>query len=153
MQENRKPTTYVMSAVSFGDKPAGAIASLALRKTAQLHAHISPIAAKTITENSYVDDIVDSVENTSIAMEITEKAEEILSKGGFHIKEWTVSSSSKNSSDIKKPHQMTKIVPSSPECLVSDGIQIQIHCNLKQRSISLLAVRRFVLNPIYRKKI
>jgi recombinational DNA repair ATPase RecF len=81
-----------VSAVSFGDKPAGAIASLALRKTAEMYAEISPSAAKTITENSYVDDIVDSFCDESTATEVIQKSNEILAKGGFRIKEWTVSS-------------------------------------------------------------
>tara|TARA_B110001454_G_scaffold196478_1_gene199376 strand:- start:542 stop:6220 length:5679 start_codon:yes stop_codon:yes gene_type:complete len=92
MQTDAKPSIYVVSAVSFGDKPAGAIASLALRKTAEMYAEISPSAAKTITENSYVDDIVDSFCDESTATEVIQKSNEILAKGGFRIKEWTVSS-------------------------------------------------------------
>ena len=33
---SRKPDEYVMTFVSFGDKPTGAIAMVALRKTAEL---------------------------------------------------------------------------------------------------------------------
>ena len=34
--EDRAPDVYVMTSVSFGDKPAAAIAALALKKTAEL---------------------------------------------------------------------------------------------------------------------
>ena len=62
-----------MTSVSFGDKPAGAIASLALRKTAEINSSVSPRAARMITDNSYVDDICDSFDSESIAQEIAEK--------------------------------------------------------------------------------
>ena len=51
MQEDKQPDIYVITSVSFGDKPAGAIASLALRKTAELNSVISPFAAQTIIDN------------------------------------------------------------------------------------------------------
>lgn len=35
LEEREPPDTYVMTSVSFGDKPAGAIAMLAMRKTAE----------------------------------------------------------------------------------------------------------------------
>ena len=60
MIENRRPDIYMMTSVSFGDKPAGAIASLALRKTAEYSSSEYPAAAKMIIKNTYVDDILDS---------------------------------------------------------------------------------------------
>ena len=93
MEDGRSPDTYVITSVSFGDKPAGAIASLALRKTAELHASHSPIAAKTIIKNSYVDDIFDSFESKNEAEKITTQIDEIVAKGGFSMKKWTISSS------------------------------------------------------------
>ena len=57
---SRNPDTYVMTRVSFGDKPAGAIATVALRRTALEHAESSPKAANAIINNSYIDDILDS---------------------------------------------------------------------------------------------
>ena len=91
METERKPDVYVMTSVSFGDKPAGAIASLAMKKTAELQTHVHPRAAKMIIENSYVDDIVDSFENATIARETIQKADSILGAGNFKIKEWTIS--------------------------------------------------------------
>ena len=99
METDRKPDTYVVTSVSFGDKPAGAIASLALKKTAECHLDENPRAARMIIENSYVDDIVDSFDDASLAKETTKEADAILATGSFKIKEWTIS---KESSHQKK---------------------------------------------------
>ena len=56
--EEREPDIYVMTALSFGDRPAAAIAALALQKTAQNSEMQYPGAAATIKDNSYVDDII-----------------------------------------------------------------------------------------------
>ena len=55
---NCTPDTYVMTIVSFGDKPAGTIATHVLQKTAKMNQDIFPEAASVILNNSYVDDII-----------------------------------------------------------------------------------------------
>ena len=91
MKEDRKPDIYAMTAVSFGDKPAGAIASLALRKTAEMNSEEFPVASATIVKNSYVDDIISSFEDKTTARQVTSDIERVLAKGGFRIKEWVLS--------------------------------------------------------------
>ena len=94
MQSDRKPDEYVITAVSFGDKPAGAIASRALRKTAELNAEQYPEAANTITNNSYVDDILNSFSTTEFAESITSDIDTVLETGGFQVKRWIMSEDS-----------------------------------------------------------
>ena len=48
MKTEQRPDVFVMTAVSFGDRPAAAIATLALQKTAEQHKHEYPEAAQTI---------------------------------------------------------------------------------------------------------
>ena len=55
---NRSPDIYVLTSVSFGDKPAGAIASLALRNTADIYSEEYPLASQTIIKNTYMDDVI-----------------------------------------------------------------------------------------------
>ena len=43
---NKHPDHYVMTALGFGDKPSGTIATLALRKTAEKYSHLYPKAAE-----------------------------------------------------------------------------------------------------------
>jgi len=80
-----------MQSVSFGDKPSGAIATVALRKTAEMNEEEYPKAAKTITDNTYMDDIIASVNNQQEAKRLATDIENLVKKGGFNIKCWTMS--------------------------------------------------------------
>ena len=73
----------------FGDKPASAMAQIALRKTAEENKDGFLEAAETITKNSYMDDICDSVDDVESAKKLTGNIDTIFSKGGFSVKEWT----------------------------------------------------------------
>ena len=94
MKEQCKPDVYVMTAVSFGDKPAAAIAALALKKTAEMSEEQFPEASNTIKKNAYVDDIIDSFDNHEEAKRITKNIDQVLAKGSFKIKEWEISGES-----------------------------------------------------------
>ena len=87
-----RPDIYIMTAVSFGDKPAAAIAGLALTKTAMIGKEKYPEAANTVIRNSYVDDLLDSFDDQSKARQIASEIEELLGHCGFRIKEWVLSS-------------------------------------------------------------
>lgn len=85
------PKTYVMTRVNMGDRPAGAISTEALYKTADMFASVHPRAAIMLKAGTYVDDVIDSVESQEEAKDVTEGAGEILHKGGFNIKFWLCS--------------------------------------------------------------
>ncbi|XP_068232043.1 uncharacterized protein [Palaemon carinicauda] len=63
LQSNHKPDHYVMTCMGFGDRPSGIIAMLVLRYTAELSVKDFPEASRVIMTNSYVDDIILSVES------------------------------------------------------------------------------------------
>ena len=67
MEIEREPDVYVITSVSFGDKPAGNIATLTLRKTAGMRKETYPKAASVIQNSTYVDDIIDSVDSLNEA--------------------------------------------------------------------------------------
>ena len=46
-----------------------------------------PRAATIIKENSYMDDIIDSVESPDNAKQLTNEIEQLLAVGGFKMKE------------------------------------------------------------------
>ena len=97
-EEHRRPDTYVITRVNFGDKPSPSMAIAALRKTADRFQNDFPDAAKTIKENSYVDDILDSVKSNTEANQTISNINTVLEKGGFSVKEWHVSKDEKSSS-------------------------------------------------------
>ena len=91
METTREPDTGVIQGVSFGDKPSGAIATVALRKTAEMGEDQFPEATRVILNNIYMDDIIERVETREKAKQITGDIEKLLDKGGFKLKEWTYS--------------------------------------------------------------
>ena len=83
---DRPPDIWCITRVNMGDKPAGAMAIEAKDRTADLFRHVHPKASDFIKDSSYVDDLVGSFDNVSTARDIAKGADEILAKGGFHIK-------------------------------------------------------------------
>ena len=75
MNIKRPPDTYVIQRDSFGDKPSGTIATVALRKTAEMGQHKYPKAAKVIEENTYMDDVIESVADKEQAKNLTKDIE------------------------------------------------------------------------------
>ena len=57
METNRDPDVYVKTVLTFEDKPAPAMAQIALRKTAEQEIDVHPEAAETLKKNTYMDDI------------------------------------------------------------------------------------------------
>ena len=49
--------------MSFGDRPAGNIATVPLRKTAEMGRKISPVAAEVLGRETHVDDFIDSLDS------------------------------------------------------------------------------------------
>ena len=67
----------------FGDKPAPAMAQIALRKTADQARGSYPEAAQVLKNNTYMDDICDSVHSVQRAKRLTTDLDEVLLNVGF----------------------------------------------------------------------
>lgn len=80
---------FAVVRVNIGDKPAGCIAQVAMRETANLPQFADMVEERRIlTEDSYVDDILTSHDNPEVLERITTGAEEILKAGDFFLKPW-----------------------------------------------------------------
>ena len=77
----------VKTVLTFGDKPAPAMAQIALQKTAEENEELYPVAAKAIEANSYMNDLCDSLDTVKQAQKQTEDIDKILKTGGFRVKE------------------------------------------------------------------
>ena len=64
------------------------MAQIALRKTADQAKDLYPEAAQILKNNTYMDDICDSVRSAQEAMQLTTELDEVLLKGGFQVKGW-----------------------------------------------------------------
>ena len=92
MDSTIEPDTYIMLRVSFGDKPSATIATVSLRKTAEMSREKYPEAADIIQRNTYMDDIIESTDNHKQAIKLTQDIEKAIITGGFEVKEWMFSS-------------------------------------------------------------
>ena len=101
LETERDPDTYVKTVLTFGDKPAPAMAQIALQKTAEENQELYPEAAKAIKVNSYMDDLCDSLDTIKQAQKQTENIDKILETGGFWVKEW-ISNKTLNEGDSKQ---------------------------------------------------
>ena len=92
MRTNDPPDTYVAQVVTFGDKPAGTLAEEAMYQQARSMLNTHPLAAEAILRSTYVDDIDHSLDSTGdTCLSLVKSVAEVLSKGGFNVKEWWLS--------------------------------------------------------------
>ena len=96
------PETYVMTVVSFGDRPAGTFTTVALRETAKASVNPFSDACDTIMQNIYVDDILDSVNDYECAVQLTKDVDEVLACGSIEIQSWIISKDDPNKINLNK---------------------------------------------------
>ena len=106
METSREPDVYVKTVLTFGDKSTPAMAQITLRKTADQAKDLYPEAAQVLKNNTYMDDICDSVHSVHQAKRLTTELDEILRKGGFQVKGWLSNRCLKNEIiEQKKPEK------------------------------------------------
>ena len=88
--EDREPDVYVILRVNMGDRPAGAISTEALYKTAELFKERYPDVYKLLLSSTYVDDIIDSVPDFESALSLARNTNSVLSEAGFKTKHWQI---------------------------------------------------------------
>ena len=91
LDASRDPDIYLIDRVNMGDRPASAIATEALRATAEMNKARHPEAAEFIIRSSYMDDLIDSKESTELAMSLAKEVGNVLATGNFGIKCWQFS--------------------------------------------------------------
>ena len=84
----REPNVYVKTVLTFRDKSGPAMAQTALGKTADEAKETFPAAAQVIKDNTYRDDICDSVPTAEEAYELTKDIDSVLETGGFEVQGW-----------------------------------------------------------------
>ena len=107
LETSRDPDVYVKTVLTFGDKPAPAMAQIALRKTAEESKIAHPKAAEVMTKNAYMDDICDSVDTVTEAKQQTADIDTVLEKGGFQVKGWTSNKPLRSPSPNEKREKAT----------------------------------------------
>ena len=88
--------TFGFKTVSFGDRPAASFLEIAIRRTAEMHQSIDPLASARIKEDRYVDDLSTGGSPMEVARFMGSETEEqfqhdgtiptILAKGSLRLK-------------------------------------------------------------------
>ena len=107
MDIGRDPDVYIKTVLTFGDKPAPAMAQIALRKTANENKAEYPKAAEVLEKSTYMDNIYESVDTKQEARELTDNVDKVLKTRGFRVKEWICNETLKekvNSTEGKEMH-------------------------------------------------
>lgn len=109
---------FAVVRVNIGDKPAGCIAQVAMRETANLPQFAAMVEERrVVVEDSYVDDILTSHNDLQILEKITKGVEKILKAGGFSLKPWVLSGQSGRSATTTDA-SISKTTVSVPKTLV-----------------------------------
>ena len=143
---SRPPDTYVKTVLTFGDKPAPAMAQIALRQTAKEGNHVSQQAAATITDNSYMDDICDSVHTIKEAQTLIKEVDNVLEKGGFNIKGWSSNKDLDQQSENRLEEEMRPLQRNSGEKVLG----VAWNCS---NDLSCFITKVKCLKPITKRKI
>ena len=87
-------TTYAVDRVMFGDKPAAAVTSVAIRQTANIYKNISEEASQKIIDDTYVDDVTTGTDIKENIPSLKRDISAILEKGGMEMKGFVASGDS-----------------------------------------------------------
>lgn len=104
---------YAITRVNIGDKPAGCIAQIAMRETANLPMfnHLAE-ERRVLEQDTYVDDILTSHNDLSQLKQITANIERILEAGGFYMKPWVYTGQSgRPESHLEKKETSMMVLP------------------------------------------
>ena len=91
LDQNKPVETYGLETVMFGDRPAAAIATVAVQNTARIYEHINKKASEKIISDSYVDDVVTGEDDVESMELLKDGIETILARGGFKVKGFVTS--------------------------------------------------------------
>ena len=78
----------VITAVNFGETAAGSVATAVKDRCADENKDISPTVSSMIKEKSFMDDCMLNAKYNENIDDNIKLAEEIMSRGNFHFKEW-----------------------------------------------------------------
>ena len=133
MKLDTPPETYVITRANMGDKPSGTIASLALRKTAELDRENYPIEYEIIVNSTYMDDIIDCTDTVESAISITSNISKILRRGHFNIKEWIMSRNKQTDVKAIDISNDTEKVLGMYWVLQGDYFKFEVHLNFSRK--------------------
>lgn len=94
LQTEKPPTKYLLTRVTFGDKPSPDMTSFVMLKIAKENEVEYPNVAVILRRDRYMDELIHSCPIPQEAVNRMTALDKVLAKGSFNIKEWYCSSNS-----------------------------------------------------------
>ncbi|XP_043245891.1 uncharacterized protein LOC122393710 [Amphibalanus amphitrite] len=91
LDSSRPPDVYQMDRVVFGARSSPAMASYVLNRTAEDKVSNTPVgmvAAKTVKENFYMDDLAMSETSVTTALDTAKEVQALVARGGFRLRKF-----------------------------------------------------------------
>ncbi|XP_055522497.1 uncharacterized protein LOC129716687 [Wyeomyia smithii] len=79
---------YELATVTYGTKPAPFLATRVLMQLASDEQHRFPLAAKSVKEDCYMDDVITGANDPDTAKELRVQLQEMLRRGGFWLRKF-----------------------------------------------------------------
>ena len=157
LRTDRETDVYVKTVLTFGDKPAPAMAQIALRKTADEAKEAFPEAAQVLKKNTYMDDICDSVGSEEEARNLTKSIDTVLETGGFRVKGWLWNNAEKSNTDEEETKEATilegakedKVLGVTWNCR-TDKFTFQVKPRLTHSQVPMILSKRKILSQVAR---
>lgn len=84
----KPPDVYQFNTLVFGVNASPFLAQYVTQQHAERYSECYPTAAETIKKSTYMDDSMDSVENTDKAIELYQQLSELWGKASMHARKW-----------------------------------------------------------------
>ena len=131
LQTKKQPTEYLLSRVTFGDKPSPDMASYVMLKIAKEIESEYPDAAVILRRDRYMDDLIHSCPTPQIAASRMTALDKALAQGSFKIKEWYYSSQperdeKRDSNPAKPVMPEDRVGKATPSCMAPPATDINL---------------------------
>ena len=111
-----------MSRVTFEDTPSPFLSIATVQKHAKEHEKDHPTAAKEVSDNMYVDDVLTGAPEDESAVNLRDELCNLLPKGGFQLKKWD-SNSRKIMETRPLRNRAPTLVPTTEPEKMSDSLK------------------------------
>ena len=88
MERDAEPTIYEWQVLPFGTTCSPCCAIYALQRHAREHPDSDPEVLDSVENAFYVDNCLQSIPSTAEAKALLDKVRNLLSKGGFEVRQW-----------------------------------------------------------------
>ncbi|KAH8310168.1 hypothetical protein KR067_003598, partial [Drosophila pandora] len=157
-ENDRPPDTFVMQVMTFGASCSPSLANFILKKNAEQFGDNCPDAIRTICQNTFVDDWLESVDTDDEMIQLANNVKMIHAKGGFEMRNWLSNSKSVLQSLNSFPAASPKYLGSEQELQEkvlgmwwlpeSDMLTFVIRPELLQKSVTSTHTKRRVLSIV-----